>query len=80
MIHDCIIKLSSCGLHPKFVVCDQDASNRSAFAKLNVSSATPYVKVNDEKIFFFYDTPHLIKSTRNTLTKYDIQVGSDIAR
>ena len=80
MIHDCIIKLLSCGLHPKFVVCDQDASNRSAFAKLNVSSTTPYVKVNDEKVFFFYDTPHLLKSTRNTLTKYDIQVGSDIAR
>lgn len=79
MIHDCIVKLISCGLHPKFVVCDQDASNRSAFSKLNVSIETPYVEVKDEKIFFFYDTPHLLKSTRNNFTKYDIQIGNDVA-
>lgn len=80
MIHDCITKLSSCGFHPKFIVCDQDATNRSAFSKLNICSATPYIEVHDEKIFFFYDTPHLLKSTRNIFTKYDIQIGHDIAR
>lgn len=80
MIHDCLTKLLSCGLLPKFIVCDQDASNRSAVAKLSISCQTPYVEIDNEKIFFFYDTPHLLKSTRNIFTKYDISIGGDIVR
>ena len=69
-----------CGLHPKFVVCDQDSSHRKAFTLFNITTAHPYIEVNGEKIFFFYDTPHLIKSTRNTLNKYNIQVEGEMAR
>lgn len=80
MIYDCITKLTSCGFHPKFIVCDQDATNRCAFSKMNISAAKPYIDFQNDKIFCFYDTPHLLKSTRNIFTKYDIQIGNDIAR
>ena len=80
MIHDCVTKLLSCGLLPKFIVCDQDASNRSAVAKLNITCQKPFVEIDNEKIFFFYDTPHLLKSTRNIFIKYDISIGGDIVR
>ncbi|XP_076057366.1 uncharacterized protein LOC143034907 isoform X2 [Oratosquilla oratoria] len=52
MIIDCIAKLLSCGLHPKFVVCDQDSSHRSCFDKLGITNDKPYTEVNGEKVFF----------------------------
>lgn len=33
-----------------------------------------------KKTFFFYDTPHLLKRTRNILTKYDIKFGDETAK
>ncbi|MPC62378.1 hypothetical protein E2C01_056463 [Portunus trituberculatus] len=47
MIQDYANKLLACGFHPKFVVCDQDSSNRSAFCKLNITAASPYMEIQD---------------------------------
>ena len=53
MIMDCVKKIKSCGLYPKVVICDQDASNRSVFNKWSITPDSPCITVNDEKLFFY---------------------------
>lgn len=57
---DCITKLKDTGLIPKFVICDRDVTNRSVCSKLNISHMSPYT-IHNQKVYFFYDTPHLLK-------------------
>lgn len=35
------------------------------------------VEYEDDKIFFMYDTPHLLKSVRNNLKKYDFTYNNE---
>lgn len=77
MVIDCIKKLKETGLYPKFVTCDHDPSNVSAFKKMGITDDNPYLMENEEKVFFFYDAPHLLKSIRNNLFKYDFKVGNE---
>ena len=39
---------------------------------LGITEAEPYWIYDSEKIYFFYDTPHLLKSVRNNLHKYNV--------
>lgn len=61
------------GLKVCAVVCDQGPNNRKAYQILGVSEEKPFTIFNDEKIFCFYDFPHLLKSIRNVLLKSDLQ-------
>lgn len=63
-IIEAINHLQDSGLTTKVLVCDQGSNNRSAVKRLGVTAARPYFHVNDEKIFFFYDSPHLMKNIR----------------
>ena len=47
---------------------------------LGVTKEEPFFKVNNEKIFFCYDPPHVIKCLRNALFNYGLQIeGTGIA-
>ena len=72
MITDCLFKLKQTGLTPKFVVCDQDVTNQSVMHRLGISSSSPFILNESEKVYFFYDTPHLMKSMRNNLINHNI--------
>ncbi|CAI6354503.1 unnamed protein product [Macrosiphum euphorbiae] len=37
----------------------------------------PFINFNDEKMYFFHDSPHLIKSVRNNLKKYNFSYDND---
>lgn len=80
MITDCAKKVMESGLSPKFVVCDQDPSNTSALRMLGITPDKSYFQINQHKIHMFFDTPHLMKSIRNTLSKYDIEINLDIIK
>lgn len=49
------------------MVCDQGTTNVSVVKSLGVTHSKPYFMVNNEKIFVFYDPPHLFKSVPNNL-------------
>lgn len=55
----------SVGIRVRAICCDQGPSNRKAHTLFGVTYKKPYSIVNGEKIFFFFDVPHLIKSVRN---------------
>ncbi|KAG0437470.1 hypothetical protein HPB47_017434 [Ixodes persulcatus] len=76
MIIDIIQDLGSGGVLVKAVICDQGGSNRTMATKLGVTPDHPFFMVGDERVYFMFDTPHLLKCTRNNLRKGNLQIGS----
>ncbi|XP_031333106.1 uncharacterized protein LOC116163356 [Photinus pyralis] len=71
LIQDAIIKIKSCGLQLKAIICDQATTNVSTFKQLLVSKEKPYFFFEGQQIYVVYDVPHLIKSLRNNLLNGD---------
>lgn len=68
-----IKKLQETGFVVKSVVCDLGTNNVKLRKLLSVSVDNPFITINGERIYFFYDAPHLLKCTRNNFKKYDFQ-------
>ena len=66
------------GMKVVFTVCDQKGVHRSLFNTLGMTPENPSFEINGERVHFFYDSPHLLKSLRNTLLKYDIKIGGKV--
>ncbi|XP_064473292.1 uncharacterized protein LOC135387973 isoform X2 [Ornithodoros turicata] len=75
LIQDLIRQLKSLDISVKAVVCDQGASNCALSRKLQISPTKPYFCVDESKVYFIFDPPHLMKTTRNLLLKHDLQIG-----
>ncbi|KAI4468165.1 thap domain-containing protein 9 [Holotrichia oblita] len=78
IIFNAINKLIQIGFNVLALVSDQ-GTNFIRFSKnVGVSEASPYFTVNNRKIFYIFDTPHLLKSTRNNflLHKFVIKEGT----
>lgn len=72
IVLESIRKIQWTGLVPKVVVTDQGSNNISMRCQLGISEAKPFVGIGGERIFFFYDSPHILKSVRNNFKSYDI--------
>ncbi|XP_042147126.1 uncharacterized protein LOC121836326 isoform X9 [Ixodes scapularis] len=62
----------------KAVVCDQGASNVSLANQLGVSADKPFFEVDNEHVYFIFDVPHLIKTTRNNLQAHNLCIGDEV--
>lgn len=76
LVNDAVKKIVSCGLNPICLVCDMGSNNQDLVRKLNVSEEQPYFKVDDQKVFFVHDPPHLLKCMRNNFKKYNVNFYS----
>lgn len=75
-----VAKIAATGLIPKALVLDQNSTNRSLFTKLGVSEITPYFEYAEQKVYCFFDPPHLIKSTRNNLMHHGAVYNGKLAK
>lgn len=66
-----INKIIDVGLIPKIIICDQGTNNIGMRNLFRVTQTQPFISFNGENIYFFHDSPHLIKSVRNNFKKYD---------
>lgn len=77
LVVETITALQSIGLRVLCTICDQGVTNRTAIKMLIeekiIDKTEPYFICNNQKIFTLFDTPHLLKSTRNALEKYNIR-------
>ncbi|KAG0416139.1 hypothetical protein HPB47_006686 [Ixodes persulcatus] len=80
LLIEVIQSLSSGGIFVKAVVCDQGASNCTLARRLGVTPDHPFFLVGDTQVYFLFDTPHLLKCTRNNLRKHDLQIYSKLIR
>lgn len=67
--------LAECGLKVVGVVCDQGPTNQKLFSQLGVSPERPFFVFGTSTVFALFDPPHLLKSVRNILSKYNIRFG-----
>ena len=72
LIRDCLTYLTSAGYIPVNVTCDQGANFRGLANKLGITIEKPYFYHNEQKIFFLFDPPHLLKSFRNNFRAHSI--------
>jgi len=67
-----ITRIQKTSLNIRVLTSDQ-GSNFTSFSKtMNVSCERPFFFVNGHKIFYVFDVPHLLKSTRNNFFKYNL--------
>lgn len=60
------------------IVCDQSNQNQNlAKNHLNITVEKPFFIHNNRKIFFIFDVPHLMKTTRNALMKHNIKFADN---
>jgi len=71
-IFSVITRIKKTSLNIRVLTSDQ-GSNFTSFAKtMNVSCERPFFYVNGQKIFYIFDVPHPLKSTRNNFFKYNL--------
>jgi len=75
IIMSTIAKLQNISLDVKAFITDQ-GSNFLNFSK-KVSPSRPYFYVNEQKIIYMFDPPHLLKSTRNMFFKHNYINGEN---
>lgn len=72
ILHTVIINLRNIGLKVVSIISDMGSN----FIKLSdllhtINIEKPYFKINDQKIFYIFDVPHLLKATRNNLLRHN---------
>lgn len=73
----CLPKLRECGFNIKGFVSDMGRNFWSHANRLGVTPERPYFVVNDIRIPYIFDVPHLMKATRNCLSTYGIEFNGE---
>ena len=76
---DVISKLENIGLNVLGVVSDIGSNFQKFVRELGITPAHPWFMHNGKKIFFIFDTPHIIKAIRNNLINYNFHVDDKVA-
>jgi hypothetical protein len=84
-LSDCFLKktileiIKSCfehGIIVKAITCDQETQHQKLYKKLVGDESYFIHEQTKEKVFCFFDSCHLIKSTRNCLFSHDVELQS----
>lgn len=78
IIPEAVRKIKSIGLKLVGFTSDMGSNFYQLTRLLNINDETPYFKIDEEKIFYFFDVPHLIKAIRNLLLQYYVHDGDKI--
>lgn len=70
MIRTIVVRLHDIGLRVRVFISDQGSNFYKLHRTLGVTKEQPHFYVNEHKIFYMFDIPHLLKSTRNNFFKY----------
>lgn len=76
ILDNTIKELYAINLYVKAIVSDVGSNFHKFATEKGVTPETPYFYINNSKIFYLFDTPHLIKATRNSFFKYSIQFNN----
>lgn len=79
IIFNIIIKLRNCGAVVHALITDMGSNFIQLSRELGISRENSTFLVNEEEVIYIFDTPHLIKATRNNLLKYNFQFDNKIA-
>ena len=77
ILKEAIVHLQQLGLEVQSVVSDMGSNSIKLAKESGVTANQPFFKVKDQKLFYIFDPPHLIKSIRNNFIKYDIAFNNE---
>lgn len=73
-----IQQLQEAGIFVKAIICDQGSNNVSLAHLMGASPELLFFEIDIRKVFFLYDTPHLMKCTKNNLCGRKLETESNI--
>jgi hypothetical protein len=73
ILFNVIIKLRNCGAVVHALITDMGSNFVQLSRQLGISTQNSSFLVDEEEVFYIFDTPHLIKATRNNLLKYNFE-------
>ncbi len=76
IVHEALDKLKEIGLTVKVITTDQGPNFVSLFNQLGVHKKKPYFVHSGRKVYCMADVPHLLKSTRNCLSRNTIETST----
>lgn len=79
ILFDIIIKLRNCGAMVHALITDMGSNFIQLSRDLGISVQNSTFLVNNESVVYIFDTPHLIKATRNNLLKHNFEINNKIA-
>ena len=80
IVSEAITHLEAMDLSVVSLVSDQGSNFMSFLKYTKVSEVKPFFELNGKKYFAMYDPPHLLKSVRNNLLKYDFEFDGKVAK
>lgn len=73
-----IIKIQSTSLDIKAFITDMGSNFVGFSNNFHVSPSRPYFEVNNKKIVYIFDPPHLLKATRNMFFQHKFKLNEDL--
>lgn len=70
ILHKVIINLRNIGLKVVSIISDMGSNFVKLSELLHINIEKPYFKINNQKIFYIFDVPHLLKATKNNLLRH----------
>lgn len=78
IIFNTISNLTRIGLRVRALVTDQGANFLKFARKLNINAENNSFSVENKKIYYIFDTPHLLKSIRNNVLQNKIKIKEGV--
>lgn len=78
LLNSIIMQLKAVQIIVKAVVCDQGTSNVSLAQQLGITVEKPFFEVLGERVYFIFDVPHLVKTTRNNVQAHKLLIGNEV--
>lgn len=72
VVFEAVRGLREIGFHPIVLISDMGSNFQALASLLEVNAENTTFMVDEEKLYYMFDTPHLLKLIRNNLFKYDI--------
>jgi len=79
IIQEAIRKLKSIGLKVVGLISDMGSNFYQLTKLLNINNRKSYFTVDEEKIYYMFDIPHLLKASRNILHEHNYVYSDKIA-
>ena len=76
LLFSIIDDLTEIGLKIETVISDLGSNFHKLIRELNITPERPWFLYKGKKIFYLFDTPHIIKAIRNNLLKYDFHFNN----
>lgn len=78
IIFQAIQKLQSIALNVRALITDQGPNFQKLSNMLGISEEQFYFEIDDKKVYYLFDTPHLLKSTRNNFLVHQFKIDEGL--